>query len=280
MQPTNSAGKVDFYLTSPRRPAKVISVLGTTGITDANATTRRVTVPKRRTKGRKRYYLVAECTSPQGAATHVVCKIRLRHARSVRYKGPVPRIDWSSGTWLHEPTSHEVSDGRLIITTDDQSDFWRITGYGFTHYSGHALLTELSPNSAMEVEFSADWTQEFDQAGLLLHADEAHWVKAGVEFADDVLSLGAVVTDERSDWSVGHVPAWMGKPIRVRVSRTTDAIAVRARVDDQPWRLVRLAPIDPRLTWFAGPLAASPSRAGHVVTFHRWEMIEPDTSIH
>ena len=189
-------------------------------------------------------------------------------------------IDWSTGSWLHEPASHDVSDGRLIITTDDQSDFWRLTGYGFTHYSGHALLTELPPDSAMEVEFSADWAHEFDQAGLLLHADESHWVKAGVELADDVLGLGAVVTDERSDWSVGRVPEWMGQRIRIRVSRTSDAISVRARAGDEPWRLVRLAPIDPDLTWFAGPLAASPTRAGLEVAFHEWETTEPDASLH
>lgn len=192
----------------------------------------------------------------------------------------MPGIDWSSRTWLHEPTSHQVSDGRLIITTDDQSDFWRITGYHFIHYSGHALLTEFPPNSAMEVEFSAEWTHEFDQAGLLLHADESHWVKAGVEFADDVLGLGAVVTDEKSDWSVGHVPEWMGQRIRVRVSRTLNAITVRARAGDEPWRLVRLAPIDPNLSWFAGPLAASPTRAGLVVTFHSWSSEAADTSLH
>ena len=100
----------------------------------------------------------------------------------------------------------------------------------------------------MQVEFSAQWTHEFDQAGLLLHADDAHWVKAGVEFADGVLGLDAVVTDRRSDWSVGHVPEWMDQRIRVRVSLSTDAITMRACTPGEAWRLVRLAPIDPSLS--------------------------------
>ena len=190
------------------------------------------------------------------------------------------RIPWSAGTWLHEPAEHHVINDDLVISTDCESDFWRETGYGFTHYSGHALLTDFPANSAMEVEFAADWTHEFDQAGLLLHADDAHWVKAGVEVADGVLGLGAVVTDGMSDWSVGQVSEWMEQRIRVRVSRGTDAIIARARVGDEPWRLVRLAPIDPNLNWSAGPLAASPTREGLQVTFHAWETDFPDRDIH
>jgi regulation of enolase protein 1 (concanavalin A-like superfamily) len=190
------------------------------------------------------------------------------------------RIPWPEGSWLNEPAALESIADDLVVTTADRSDFWNRTGYGFVHDNGHALLREFPAHTAMEVEFSAEWTHEFDQAGLFLYADSEHWVKAGVEFADSVLGLGAVVTAGMSDWSVGHVPEWMGARIRIRVSRTTDAITVRARAGDEPWRLVRLAPIDPTLTWSAGPLAASPSRAGLIVHFHAWEASDADTSLH
>ena len=190
------------------------------------------------------------------------------------------KIAWTDGTWLNPPPRAEASEAELIVTTADQSDFWNRTGYGFVHDNGHALLRDFPAHTAMEVEFSAEWTHEFDQAGLFLYADSEHWVKAGVEFADGVLGLGAVVTDGMSDWSVGHVPEWMHTRIRVRVSRTEDAVTVRARADDEPWRLVRLAPIDPTLTWSAGPLAASPNRTGLVVTFHAWEGTDSDAAIH
>lgn len=189
-------------------------------------------------------------------------------------------ISWAAGRWLNEPPTHTVEGSDLVVSTAHASDFWRTTGYGFTHYTGHALLHEFPPNTAMEVEFSADWTHEFDQAGIFLHADEAHWVKAGVEFADGVLGLGAVVTDELSDWSVGQIPDWMDRRIRIRVSRTLDAITVRSRTDHHSWRLVRLAPIDPNRDWFAGPLAASPSREGLVVRFHSWLLSAADASVH
>ena len=190
------------------------------------------------------------------------------------------RIPWPEGSRLNEPAALESIADDLVVTTADQSDFWNRTGYGFVHDNGHALLRDFPAHTAMEVAFSADWTHEFDQAGLFLHANSEHWVKAGVEFADGVLGLGAVVTDGMSDWSVGHVPEWMNTRIRIRVSRTEDAITVRARADEEPWRLVRLAPINPNLTWSAGPLAASPSRAGLVVYFHAWEITDADESLH
>ena len=190
------------------------------------------------------------------------------------------RIPWVEGSWLNEPAVLESLADDLVVTTADQSDFWNRTGYGFVHDDGHALLRDFPTHTAMEVEFSAEWTREFDQAGLFLYADSEHWVKAGVEFADGVLGLGAVITNGMSDWSVGHVPEWMNTRIRIRVSRTQDAITVRARADDEPWRLVRLAPINPNLTWSAGPLAASPSRAALQVTFHAWETSDADTSLH
>lgn len=190
------------------------------------------------------------------------------------------QIQWTSGTWLHEPPAHSVNGSTLVITTADQSDFWRSTGYGFNHDSGHALLSAFAPDTAMEVEFSASWSHAFDQAGIMMHADESHWIKAGLELADGVLGLGAVVTHERSDWSVGHVPDWLGASIRVRISRTRDAVTIRARTDRDPWRLVRLAPIDPDRQWRAGPFAASPSRAGLTVSFYSWTAVTPDEAIH
>ena len=189
-------------------------------------------------------------------------------------------LDWSTGTWLHPPSEHTIDGSALIVVTAEESDFWNETGYGFTHYSGHALLADFPPNTAMEVEFSAEWTNEFDQAGLMIHADEKNWIKAGVELADGALGLGAVVTATRSDWSVGHVPEWIDKRIRIRVSRTNDALTVRARTPEHPWRLVRLAPIDPRLLWRAGPLAASPTRSGLRVSFSDWVATESDEAVH
>lgn len=190
-------------------------------------------------------------------------------------------IAWNDGTWTHTPenVSH-LDDGALLVTAKEGSDAWRHTAYGFVHDNEHALLSPLSVGEAMEVTFSAPWDGEFDQAGMYVRIDDEHWVKTGVEFADGHLGLGAVVTDVRSDWSVGYVDDWQGRAITVRVSRWADALIVRARTESDEWRLVRVAPFDGDASVSAGPFLAAPSRAGLTVRFVSWTRGTADTEMH
>lgn len=103
----------------------------------------------------------------------------------------------------------------LLVEAAEGSDLWRTTWYGFVHDSGHALLAAFPDGTAAEVSFVADFSAQFDQAGLLVRADAERWVKAGVELSDGVLQLGAVVTREVSDWSVAPVPHWRRRLVRV-----------------------------------------------------------------
>lgn len=189
-------------------------------------------------------------------------------------------IAWTDGTWTTPPAESIDSGSRLDVTAREGSDAWRHTAYGFVHANAHALLVPLAVGEAMEVSFRAPWEGQFDQAGLYVQADDEHWMKAGLEFADGHLGLGAVVTDIRSDWSVGHVDEWHGSEITVRVSRWPDSLIVRARADDGEWRLVRVAPFNGDAVASAGPFLAAPTSASLVVRFTRWERSAADESLH
>lgn len=192
---------------------------------------------------------------------------------------PESSISWSQGSWTHAPD--RTTDGEhLTVTASEGSDAWRRTAYGFVHDSEHALLAALEVGEAMDVSFRAPWNGEFDQAGIFVRVDDERWVKAGLEFADGHLGLGAVVTDGHSDWSVGYVDEWMDAEITVRISRWPDALIVRARAGDGDSRLVRVAPFDADLAASAGPYLAAPTRAGLTVEFTRWTRSEADTALH
>jgi regulation of enolase protein 1 (concanavalin A-like superfamily) len=134
-------------------------------------------------------------------------------------------VDWSRGTWRNPPAAAVRAGDDLLVTAASGSDAWRHTSYGFVHDSAHALLTPMTVDSAMEVEFLQDLTAQFDQAGIWLHLSPTHWVKAGVELSDGLAQVGAVVTHDRSDWSVAPVPEWTGRRVTVRFTawRTGDA---------------------------------------------------------
>ena len=185
----------------------------------------------------------------------------------------------TDGQWLNPPISAVKSGNEFIVTTAFESDFWRQTSYGFTHHSGHALLNDFPNESSLELTWMLDYDQQFDQAGLFIYSDERNWIKAGIEFADGQPQLGAVVTIENSDWSVAPVHEWMGREVHLRISRSGDALTVRAKCDGD-WQLVRLAPLDPSKNWKAGLHCASPTREGLLITFKELRRGPADLGLH
>ncbi|MCM3695430.1 DUF1349 domain-containing protein [Microbacterium oleivorans] len=194
-------------------------------------------------------------------------------------RAPQP-VAWSEGTWTTPPPAAAERDGRLLVTAAEGSDAWRLTSYGFVHDSEHALLAPMPDGTAMEVEFDAAFEAQFDQAGLFVRVDDARWVKAGVEFSDGDLQLGAVVTDGMSDWSLAPVPEWLGRRITVRVSRSGNALTMRAGAAGDPLRLVRVIPFAAGLEAAAGPFVCAPTRAGLTVPFASWQRGPADAALH
>lgn len=195
--------------------------------------------------------------------------------------GAEPRhLDWAEGTWTHAPSATRISDGALHVTAVEGSDAWRHTAYGFVHDSEHALVAPFAPGTSMEVEFATPLTEEFDQAGIFVRASEERWIKAGIEYADGVAAIGAVVTDGLSDWSAAAAPEWANQRVTLRVSWAGDALTIRARRADAGWQLVRLLPFEARDGVVAGPFVCAPTRSGLEVPFYDWRIGAPDSSLH
>jgi regulation of enolase protein 1 (concanavalin A-like superfamily) len=189
-------------------------------------------------------------------------------------------VSWDLGDWLNPPQSVRVDGSDMIVVADRDTDFWRSTAYGFVHDNGHALLRPWPAESAVEVSFVVDFDQQFDQAGVLVRQDATTWIKAGVEISEGELHVGAVVTHDRSDWSVAPMPQWQGSKVTMRVSWSGDAVTVRARTEDETWRLVRVAPWPVDAVTYAGPYCCAPTREGLQVRFTRWWWGMADRSLH
>jgi hypothetical protein len=167
--------------------------------------------------------------------------------------------------WLNPPPAWNRTAEALTLETGDRTDFWRDTLYGFRRDSGHALLVPVEGDFTAHVGFVGDYQALYDQAGLMLRRDEAHWIKAGIELSDGVANLSVVVTHGASDWSTLPLGPGPGTQ-RLRLSRTGGAIVIQARNAANRWQLLRVAPF-PEGPAHVGPMACSPERAGFRARF-------------
>lgn len=183
-------------------------------------------------------------------------------------------------SWTTEPAGIEHDADAVVITAVEGSDAWRTTSYGFVHDDEHAALVPMGSRWGLEVSFVLDFSEQFDQAGIFVRVSDTEWIKAGVEVSDGEVQVGAVVTHGASDWSVAPVPQWRGNEVTMRASRDGDAVTIRARTGSDPWRLVRVAYLDPAADARAGLFCCAPTRAGLAVRFTRVALGAPDASLH
>lgn len=173
--------------------------------------------------------------------------------------------------WHNEPPAwHEQAD-QLWLKTALKTDFWRKTHYGFIRDSGHFYGQEITGDFVAKVKVTGRYEQLYDQAGLMVRADEQTWLKCGVEFVEGVQYASAVVTRDRSDWSVAPL---VGQPphLWLSVERTAETIAIQYSLDGQHYQLLRIADfVAPDSLW-VGPMAASPEREGFEATFEAFSL--------
>jgi len=107
------------------------------------------------------------------------------------------------GRWINAPARSEVSDSCVTFTTEPGTDFWQRTYYGFQNNNAPAYVWDVDRNLTFSCSIRFDYHVLFDQAGVVVWIDENNWIKASVEYDNDVFSrLGVVVTNNGySDWS-------------------------------------------------------------------------------
>ncbi|WP_416067676.1 DUF1349 domain-containing protein [Rhizobium sp. ZK1] len=180
-------------------------------------------------------------------------------------------INFNSGAWLNEPKSWDAADTSLTMTTDEKTDFWRETYYGFKRDSGHFLGLPTDDGFTAKIRIQGEFRTLYDQAGLMVRIDEERWVKTGVEFTDGELFLSTVITDGKSDWSVSQ-PFKELEDFYIRITLAKGAMRIQASRDGSFWPLLRLAPFPLAESYQVGPTACTPERSGLSIRFSEFEI--------
>lgn len=173
--------------------------------------------------------------------------------------------------WFNEPEQWEVKNKALTMQVTPQSDYWRISHYGFTVDDAPFYYATYGSEFEAKVKITGDYRARFDQAGLMLRIDHENYIKAGIEYVDGKFNLSTVVTHHTSDWSVitleNPVPyVW------IKAVRRLDAVEIFYSFDDINYTMMRNAWLQDNIPVKVGVMAASPDGTGFKATFEHFKV--------
>ncbi|SFN39932.1 hypothetical protein SAMN05421594_2576 [Chryseobacterium oleae] len=173
--------------------------------------------------------------------------------------------------WFNEPEKWEIKNNSLSMSVTPQSDYWRISHYGFTVDDAPFYYTTYGGEFEAKVKISGNYKARFDQMGLMLRTDEKNYIKAGIEFVDGKYNLSTVVTHGTSDWSVitlDKIPS----AVWIKAVRRLDAVEVFYSFDDKNYTMMRNAYLQDNTPVMVGLMAACPDGNGFTAVFEGFKV--------
>lgn len=173
--------------------------------------------------------------------------------------------------WFNEPENWTIENGILVMDVTPQSDYWRVSHYGFTVDDAPFLYTLRGGEFEVKVKISGKYKERFDQAGLMLRIDKENYVKAGIEFVDGKYNLSTVVTHGTSDWSVIK----LDEPVDfvwIKAVRRLDAVEIFYSFDDKEYTMMRNCWMQDNTPIMVGMMAACPDGNGFEATFEEFKI--------
>lgn len=174
--------------------------------------------------------------------------------------------------WFNEPEGWEiVGKDKFTMQVPAQTDYWRISHYGFTVDDAPFYYTTYGGEFETKVKVSGDYKTQYDQAGLMLRIDHENYIKTGIEYVGGKYCISVVVTHKTSDWSVIK----LDKPVPyiwIKAVRRLDAVEVFYSFDDKEYVMMRNCWMQDNIPMMVGIMAASPDGDGFDATFENFSV--------
>lgn len=168
--------------------------------------------------------------------------------------------------WFNEPQKWEIKNNALTMFVTPQSDYWRISHYGFTVDDAPFYYSTYGGEFEVKVKITGNYKVRFDQMGLMLRTDHENYIKAGIEFVDGKYNLSTVVTHKTSDWSVTTLDKTPDF-VWIKAVRRLDAVEIFYSYDDKTYVMLRNAYLQDNKPVMVGFMAASPDGNGFNAKF-------------
>lgn len=188
-------------------------------------------------------------------------------------------MKWDTGKleWTRQPKDFDLSADQIEIVTTPGTDLWQRTYYHFRNDNAPVLQMQTEEkyfSFVVKTEFES--RHRFDQCGIVMYLDSENWLKASVEYENEVFQhLGSVVTNNGySDWATTEIPADK-KIMWYRLSRRDDDYCVECSDDGIVFRQMRICHM-----WKGGGVvrfgiyACSPEDSSFKATFTNMEITD------
>lgn len=144
--------------------------------------------------------------------------------------------------WTRGPQKILTNNNKIEIVTAPHTDLWQRTYYHFRNDSAPLLQTETEKkffSFTVKTEFES--RHRFDQCGVIVYFDSQNWIKASVEYENELFGhLGSVVTSGGySDWATTAIDAKI-KQMWYRLSRREDDFCLECSADGVNFSQMRI----------------------------------------
>ena len=144
--------------------------------------------------------------------------------------------------YIREPKIRSIAQDKVVIVTEPNTDLWQRTYYGFQNDNAPVLYMETDePFFSFTVKTQFNSRQRFDQCGVIIYQDSDNWLKASIEYENDVFQrLGSVVTNYGySDWATTDISAEIDS-MYYRLSRRNSDYCVECSEDGVNFKQMRI----------------------------------------
>ena len=145
-------------------------------------------------------------------------------------------------SWTRAPKQYEITADSVTITTEPNTDLWQRTYYGFRNDNAPVLqLTTEERYFSFTAKAEFSYNHRYDQCGVVMYLDSDNWLKASVEYENEVFQrLGSVVTNHGySDWATTDIPGSV-KAVWYRFSRRESDYCIESSFDGVEFHQMRI----------------------------------------
>lgn len=185
--------------------------------------------------------------------------------------------------WTRKPQNVNIKNDMVEIITNEKTDLWQRTYYGFQNDNAPLLQTTTNEKYfSFVVKTQFESKHRFDQCGIVVYLDSENWLKASIEYENEEYQrLGSVVTNHGySDWATTDINASI-KEMWYRLSRRESDYCIECSSDGVHFKQMRICHLWEGVGEIAfGIYACSPENSSFKAIFTNMQVTECKWDMH